>query len=169
VEPAAEREREPVAPPAVAHHRARSKSQEEALPPGGLVIYDRGKVIYRDQPGEAAVNSPTSPAEEEPAPSALGPGHPVELSPATARESLLASVEPDYPPEARNRHIQGPVVLKIAVTSEGKVSEASVVRGDPLLASAAVDAVKQWRFKAYAPAGEPIPWQTRVTVNFVLP
>ena len=75
-------------------------------------------------------------------------------------------VKPDYPPEAKKKHIKGDVILRVSVDKNGNVASTSVVQGDPMLAGAAVDAVKQWKYKPYLLNGEPIEVETMVTVHF---
>ena len=73
-----------------------------------------------------------------------------------------------YPKEARRKHIQGVVELHALITKTGEVRDIVVVRGDPPLAPAALDAVKQWR---HAPAilnSEPVEVRTTIDVNFTL-
>jgi protein TonB len=66
-------------------------------------------------------------------------------------------------------HIQGPVILQVDVNEKGTVQQVRALNGDPQLVTAAVDAVKHWRFKPYAPRGEALNFQTQVTVDFKLP
>lgn len=82
---------------------------------------------------------------------------------------LIHRVEPEYPPEARAQHIQGAVRLDIQIGGEGAVHSIEVVEGDPLLAAAAVQAVRQWRYRPYSVDGRAIEMQTRVTIRFTLP
>jgi protein TonB len=92
-----------------------------------------------------------------------------EVPPEVAEGSLLHRVEPDYPEEARSRQIQGPVVLQVRAGSDGSVQQVNVVSGQPLLANAAVAAVKQWRFRPHMVQGKPEAMQMKVTLNFKLP
>jgi protein TonB len=86
-----------------------------------------------------------------------------------AERSLIHRVEPQYPAEAKARHIQGPVVLDIQVMGDGAVGKVAVVSGDPLLTQSAIDAVKQWRYQPELENGREIESQARVTVKFTLP
>jgi protein TonB len=81
----------------------------------------------------------------------------------------MLRVEPDYPEPARVQHIEGPVVLEARVGKDGTVEKLSTVSGDPRLATAATDAVRQWRFKPFFRNGSPEEFQTRITVDFRLP
>ncbi len=73
-----------------------------------------------------------------------------------------------YPEAARNAGVQGKVVLRVVTSYSGDVEEVTVVSGDPALAQAAVDAVKQWRYKPYLAEGSPAEMETQVSLNFVL-
>ena len=86
-----------------------------------------------------------------------------------ADDQVVRRVHPTYPKQARLRKLHGMVVLQAIVNKQGKVDSLQLVSGDPLLAQAAADAVKQWRYKPYAHNGEPSDFQTRVTVDFKLP
>jgi len=82
--------------------------------------------------------------------------------------SLIRRVEPVYPPMARNARIQGSVVLFATIGAAGTIENLRVLSGHPLLVAAAVDAVKQWRYRPYILNHQPIEVQTQITVNFVL-
>jgi periplasmic protein TonB len=82
--------------------------------------------------------------------------------------SLIWQVQPNYPPLARSARIQGPVVLFATISTTGVIENLRVMRGHPLLVGAAIDAVKQWRYRPYILNGEPIEVETEITVNFVL-
>ena len=81
----------------------------------------------------------------------------------------MQRVEPEYPEAAREQHIQGPVILEALVGKDGAVENLSTVSGDPQLATAATDAVRQWRFKPFLRNGSPEEFQTQITVSFRLP
>ena len=83
--------------------------------------------------------------------------------------SLVAQKTPlKYPDAARNAGVQGTVVLNVVVSQTGDVKEVTVVSGDPLLAQAAADAVKQWKYKPYAVDGAPVEMETQLSINFHL-
>ncbi len=94
---------------------------------------------------------------------------PVAMSADSADSSLLHRVEPDYPEAARQQNIQGSVVLEVHIGADGAVQDVRVASGPPLLAQAASDAVKQWKFKPHLVNGSPVEMQTRVNLNFRLP
>jgi protein TonB len=137
----------------------KTASQQTAageLPPGGLVVYENGKVIYRT-PAQSSAHA------------AKGASGPVAVPAKVADEYLMLRVEPDYPESAREQHIQGPVVLAAMVNKDGTVEKLSTVSGDPQLVAAATDAVRQWRFKPFFRNGSPEEFQTQITVSFRLP
>jgi protein TonB len=80
--------------------------------------------------------------------------------------NLLEQVRPQYPPLARQARIQGVVVLEAVINKEGTVDNLKVITGHPLLINAALDAVKQWRYKPTMLNGEPVEVVTTITVNF---
>jgi TonB family protein len=82
---------------------------------------------------------------------------------------VVERVEPQYPEAARQQHLQGPVVLSALVGTDGAVRELKVVSGDPLLAKAATDAVRQWRFRPHRSNDGSVEFETQITVNFALP
>jgi periplasmic protein TonB len=81
---------------------------------------------------------------------------------------LIRRVQPVYPILARNARIQGKVLLQAIISKEGKIEQLQVISGPPMLVSAALDAVRQWRYRPYILNGEPVEVETQVTVNFVL-
>ena len=82
--------------------------------------------------------------------------------------NLTKKVMPVYPDLARSVRLQGHVVLAIVIGKDGSVEEIKLVSGHPLLAPAAMEAVKQWTYKPTMLNGQPVQVQTQVTVNFSL-
>jgi periplasmic protein TonB len=85
-----------------------------------------------------------------------------------AEANLIHDVAPTYPPEAGRARIEGAVVLLAVIAKDGTVRDVRVERGLPVLAQAAIDAVKQWRYKPYLLNGEPIEVVSQITINFTL-
>lgn len=79
---------------------------------------------------------------------------------------ILHKVNPKYPAEAREKHIQGDVILQATINKQGDVAQLKLVKGDPILADAAMDAVKQWKYKPYLLNGEPVEVETTVKIIF---
>jgi|SRR5579872_2605196 protein TonB len=82
--------------------------------------------------------------------------------------SLIHRVEPGYPPLAKAARVQGPVVLEAVISKTGTIENLQLISGHPMLAPAAIDAVRQWRYKPYILNGEAIEVETQITVNFTL-
>jgi protein TonB len=82
--------------------------------------------------------------------------------------SIVRRVQPVYPPLARSAHIQGPVVLSAAISKAGTIEDVHVLSGHPMLVGAAIEAVRQWRYRPYILNNEPIEVETQITVNFTL-
>jgi TonB family protein len=92
----------------------------------------------------------------------------VSLPGEIAQSLLVTKIVPTYPPLARETRVQGEVVLDVDISKEGTIEGLRTLTGHPMLIPAAIDAVKQWRYKPYLLNGEPVPVQTQVTVNFSL-
>ena len=82
--------------------------------------------------------------------------------------NLIHDVTPQYPPEAGRARIEGTVVLLATIGADGSVKDVRVESGLPILAQAAIDAVRQWRYKPYMIDGEPVEVDSRITINFNL-
>jgi protein TonB len=80
----------------------------------------------------------------------------------------LRHVSPVYPDVARQARVQGVVILELTISPEGRVSDARILRGIPLLDQAALDAVRQWVYTPTLVQGTPVPVLMTVTVNFRL-
>jgi uncharacterized protein (TIGR02246 family) len=124
--------------------------------PGGLPLDTPGGMI-----GSAPPPPPPPPARAEAPPR-------VRVGQGVMEANLIYRVDPVYPALARQARIAGTVVLSVVVGKDGSVENLKVISGHPLLVQAAVDAVKQWRYKPYLLNGEPVEIQTTVTVPFSL-
>jgi protein TonB len=92
----------------------------------------------------------------------------VRISEKVSETFIANKVQPSYPEDARKKHIQGSVVMQAEISKTGEVESLRVISGDPVLATAAIDAVKQWKYKPYLLNGQPIAVETQVTVRFML-
>ncbi len=91
------------------------------------------------------------------------------LSSKGAERRLAHSIQPKFPVEARPGDAQGTIVLKEVVDENGKVEGVRLVEGDAILATAAIQAVKQWRYRPYVRNGKAQPFQTVVIIDFQRP
>jgi periplasmic protein TonB len=116
----------------------------------------RGTVFNSMLGSDLSVAPPPPPAVHHPPVSRMMEGN------------LVHRVQPDYPALARQVRVQGQVVLRAMISREGAIENLQVLSGHPMLIPAAVDAVRQWRYRPYVLNGEPVEVETQVTVNFVL-
>jgi TonB family protein len=91
------------------------------------------------------------------------------ISQGVSQGLLIKKTSPVYPANAMRLRIEGPVTLLATISKTGNISAIKILSGDPGLARAAADAVKQWKYKPYLLDGAPVEIQTQVTVNFKLP
>ena len=91
----------------------------------------------------------------------------VALPESIMRPLLIEGEAPAYPPLARQTGISGTVVLRVDISATGTVEDVRVLSGHPMLATAATDAVRRWRYKPYTENGQPVPVQTQVTIPFI--
>ena len=147
-----------------------------------LVVYEKGKVIFRMKPAPAksdqgkrrqskhdSTKQGRDAIVEASSTTKIASSQSVWLAPAQAEARLLSRTEPQYPPEALVAHRAGNVVLEVQVAEDGSVSSVRTLSGDPLLASAAADAVRNWRYQPYRQHDHPSQFQTDVTLSFALP
>jgi periplasmic protein TonB len=106
---------------------------------------------------------PTTPVAKAPSSELL------EVPEDFADDQIVHRVHPTYPKQARTRKLHGTVVLEAIVNKKGSVDSLQLVSGDSMLAQAAADAVKQWKYKPYLHNGEVTEFQTRITIDFKLP
>jgi TonB family protein len=119
-----------------------------------------------------ATNAAQPTAQASSASPASGPVPPltVRVSPGVLQGFLVDHPAPVYPPEAKENHIQGKVVLALTIDKTGTTRDIRVVTSpDQALADSAVAAVSQWRYRPYQLNGSPVDVQSTVEVNFKLP
>jgi len=153
--------------------------------PGALVIYQNGKEIFRMQPVAAepdqggfglqgaasrqhaqTLGQVTSPALDTA--STAEPKF-LRMEADVAASRLTQRIEPQYPAQAQEPQIQGPIVLQALISKEGDIRELKLISGDSQLAATAMEAVKQWHYRPYLVNGQPVEVQTEITINFTIP
>ena len=120
---------------------------------------------------EPAANKPSRVIESSdfaPATHAGPPSLHVTLTPEQARALLVSRPAATYPSLARAARVTGTVVVDTHVSRKGIVQSLEVLDGPPLLGQAALDALKQWRFKPYVVNGDAVEWRTTINIGFVL-
>jgi protein TonB len=91
------------------------------------------------------------------------PTQAVQVSGSVMKSMLVKEVQPYYDPDIEAR---GSVVLGIIIEKDGSVSHIRVISGFVMLTGAAIDAVRQWKYKPYLLNGQPVEVDTTVVVNF---
>jgi periplasmic protein TonB len=129
--------------------------------PGGVVGGVSGGVL-----NEMLNSAPSVPVlAKSPVPA---PVKRIRVAARVAEANLIRDVTPQYPTEAGRARLEGTVVLMAVIDKDGSVKDVRVESGLPILAQAAIDAVKQWRYKPYLVDGEPVEVDSRITINFTL-
>jgi protein TonB len=98
----------------------------------------------------------------------LEPVKRIRISQGVTQGMVVRKVEPAYPKLALSARVTGVVQLKAIISRDGQIKELQVVSGHPILVPAALDAVKQWRYRPYLLNGEPVEVETNITVTFQL-
>ena len=173
------------ATPKSAAPAARADSKDE------LVVYEKGKVVFRmkDAPADSSAATSASGQRrpvantkehnaggqdanavvEASSTTRIASAKSVWLSPQEAEQRLLSRTEPQFPPEAVAAHRTGNVILEVHVAEDGTVASIHTLSGDPVLASAATEAVRSWRYQPYRQHNHASEFQTDVTLSFTLP
>jgi periplasmic protein TonB len=86
--------------------------------------------------------------------------------PEQAEKLKIHDQQPRYPEEALRKGIEGDVILLATIDTKGKIADLRVSKGDPILAKAAVDAVKHWRYNPYLLNGEAVEVETTILIKF---
>lgn len=119
--------------------------------PGGQVNGVLGSILTSNHTGPTVVAAPPKR---------------IRVSTGISEGMLIHRVEPVYPTIAARARIQGTVQLRAVIAKDGSIENLQVIGGHPILQQAALDAVKQWRYKPYILNGEPLEVETIVIVNF---
>jgi len=148
-------------------------TQEAPPPPVGVSSGVVGGVpggVVGGIPG-GVLSEVLSSTRSAPAPAKMSDPMPVKRIRVASRvveANLIHDVAPTYPPEAGRARIEGTVVLLAVIGKDGSVQDVRIESGLPILTQAAIDAVKQWRYKPYMIDGEPVEVDSRITINFTL-
>lgn len=89
-----------------------------------------------------------------------------QVSAEVMEKLLIHRVEPAYPAEARQSHLEGTIALDVVVGRDGSVVSMHPLNGPDVLARAAMDALRWWKFEPYRVNGEPAIVETTVAVEF---
>lgn len=130
--------------------------------PGGIPGGVLGGVI-----GGILRSSPAAHLAKVASPKVVQPQR-VRVSQGVTEGMLVHQVKPIYPSVAREARVQGPVVLKAIIAKDGTIQSLQLISGNPFLARAAIEAVKEWRYRPYLLNGQPVEVETNITINFNL-
>jgi protein TonB len=100
----------------------------------------------------------------KPVEAALPSIEPVNIPEADARKLLIDQPTPAYPSSAKGQ--QGTVVLQVLIGRDGTVQDAKFLQGSLAFARAAIDGVRQWKFKPYMMNGRPVSVEAPLTISF---
>jgi periplasmic protein TonB len=150
-------------PPAAIPKKIAMVEEEELLPSGGTEGFVPGGI-----PNRVPNSVITSIVRSIPPAMPKIAAQKVRVSSGVAQGLLVHQVTPQYPQLARQARIQGTVVLQAVIGKDGTVQNLHVLSGHPMLVQAAMDAVRQWRYKPYYLNGEPVEVDTQINVNFTL-
>jgi protein TonB len=114
--------------------------------------------------------APPAPAPAPAPPAKAAPKDPirVRIGGLVQQGRLVHEVTPLYPPLARAARNSGQVELMAIIGTDGTVRQLQVLKGHPLLTQAALDAVRQWRYRPATLNGDPVEVLTNITVMFRL-
>ena len=150
----------------------------KVLPPLAVEVFAGGRPVPLQSTPAVAVHVDTSngiqgraatPGGNTTTASTDDPANPgrVRISPE-ALQVLSHPVDPNYPLLAREMKVQGSVILDAFIGRDGSIQALKIVSGPTILANAAMEAVRQWRFKPYLQAGQAVETEARITVNFTI-
>jgi protein TonB len=140
-------------------------------PPGPPPAYEGPSVVGIDGGsgnGSSFVNSIIAHSANSVAPPPPPSHQTIKLSGGVTDGLLVHKVTPVYPMIARQTHTQGAVVIQAVIGRDGRIENLQLISGNPLLVNAAMEAVKQWRYRPYLLSNEPVEVETQITVNFTL-
>ena len=127
-----------------------------------VLVIDHAEIPAEAQSQSQDRNQSESQAENTTSPT------PVRVPQEVMKGLIREKVRPQYPEAARQAHIQGTVVLDATISKLGEVENLQIISGHPILAPAAIDAVKDWKYNPYLVNGEPVDVQTQVQITFTL-
>jgi protein TonB len=110
---------------------------------------------------------PATPSET-PRVHAARPAGPIHISGGVAAGQLIVPIQPRYPPIARATGTQGTVIVSAIISTDGRIESLRVLSGSPMLVSAAVDAIRQARYRPWTLNGQPVEVETTINVVFSL-
>lgn len=129
-----------------------------------------GSAIANSAPfaGTGLAVVPSAPPPKPAPPLRKDPPAPLRVGGQVQAANILSRVNPPYPPLARQARVSGAVRLEGIIAKDGTIQQLKVLSGHPLLVPAAVEAVRQWRYRPTRLNGEPVEVIAPIEVNFIL-
>ena len=141
---------------------------EDRVIAGEMKIMHDGKVTVAFHVESATVLDPSDQAVFTPPADAVPPQQRITVSNAISEGMLEYKVAPEYPPAARNAHIEGTVTMEGIIGKNGAILALKALTGPKALQGAAIQAVQQWRYRPYLLNGQPVEVATTFNVVFKL-
>jgi periplasmic protein TonB len=170
----------PAAVPAAAQAQTNTPVVRAAAPQPHLVTSAPSNIAIAAPHAVSTASSPGIPSSlksqmasstpdasgNKPVEAAMSSIEPVILPESAALELLTQPVDPVYPAAAKASGQRGSVVLQVVIGRDGAVQDVKFLQGSLMFARAAIDAVRQWRFKPYSMNGRAVSVQSQITLNF---
>lgn len=135
----------------------------DQAPPGAIPVNELGIA------GSGPLNSGALGAlASQPVVHAARPSGPMHVSSGVAEGQLIVPIQPRYPAIAVAAHVQGTVVVTAVIDTTGRIESLHVLSGPSLLVNAAVEAIRQARYRPWTLNGEPVEVETTIKVVFRL-
>jgi protein TonB len=157
----------PATPETTAPQRPAASPPQRTSPPRAIQLAPDAAIpsSLRSQMGSGIPEA----SGNKPAEAAMSSIEPVNLPESAAWGLLIQPIDPVYPDSAKGNGQRGSVVLQVLIGRDGTVQDAKFLQGSLIFARAAIDAVKQGRFKPYLMNGRAVSVQSVITLNFKPP
>jgi TonB family protein len=161
----------------VAHHEPAAEKSKSARPTAPIVLAESGSLRRAEIDDDVVIPS----ASQIPVPTSssvpdLGlpttasvPKLSAPVAKVPSGGTLLKQVAPVYPQLAKSMHLEGTVELRLTIGKDGSVLKAQRISGHTILANAAIEAVKRWRYDSFRLDGEPVEAESTVRLKFTAP
>lgn len=111
---------------------------------------------------------PTAATQTEAAAKAEADAKVVRVKGAVVAGNRISGENSTYPPEAREKHVSGIVILRAVISKTGQVEKLAVVSGPEMFQASAIDAVRTWKYKPFLLNGNPTAVETTININYNL-
>jgi TonB family protein len=128
---------------------------------GTLSLLCPAAKLHAQEPSHKSASQQT-PAQQKQAPKR------VRISQGVSDGLIVNKVQPEYPSEARNKGVEGSVLMQVLISDTGNVTNLRVISGDGMLVPSAMAAVQQWKYRPYVLNGQPAEVETQVTIKYEL-